>query len=292
MEAIQEMNLPVIINDTRTKMSRKRIWELDFLRGICIILMCLDHMVFNFAATFAKAWKATGNANLINLVDTAIKYWTHPARLAAQETVLWIFFSLCGMSIIFSRNNFFHSIKILFVAALITLVTTSLVKFGMDEGNIIRFGVLHMLGVSSFIVAIIYTFTRKNRWVTSAVFLSLALALFLFDELYLSKGAWHKDIAWLSVFSESLGDIGKFSPGDCFPMMPYIIRVFVGAGLAPLIYYKKKSLLPRLEGNWYRPINFLGRKTLWVVLLHQPVIIGALALISYFFLTPGNFGLL
>ncbi len=282
---------PLIIRDTFTIAFKKRVWELDFLRGVCILLMCIDHTVFNFAVTFKQSWIATGNENLIELVDLAIKYWGHPARLAAQEAVLWTFFSLCGISIVFTRNSFLHSAKIILAAGIISAVTLTLVNYNiLNKGDAIRFGVLHMLGTMSLIVAIIYTFTRKNKWVNFGVFFALAVAVILLDELYLDRVELHKDIVWLSMFHENLGHISKFSPGDCFPLIPSAAKVFVGAALGPLLYGKKKTLLPRLDGSWYKPVNFVGRHTIWVVLIHQPIIIGTIAVINYFFLTPGSFG--
>ncbi len=282
---------PRIIRDTLTRMPRKRVWELDFLRGVCILLMCADHTVFNFAVTFRSYWIATGNEKLIELVKLAITYWNHPARHAAQEAVLWTFFSLCGMSIAFTRNTYRHSFKIILAAGIISAVTLTLISYNMlDKGDAIRFGVLHMLGTVSLIVAVIYSFTRKNKWVNFAVFLSLALAVLLANALYFDRVDLRGDIAWLSIFHENMGRIAEFSPGDCFPLIPSAAKVFVGAALGPILYGKKKTLLPRLEGGWYRPINFLGRHTIWVVLAHQPIIIGIIALINYFFLTPGSFG--
>lgn len=287
----EDVYTPVIIRDTLTRFKRKRIWELDFFRGVCILLMCMDHTVFNFAATFAAHWKASGNDNLVALVNLAVEYWKHPARLAVQEAVLWTFFSLCGMSVALTRNTFLHSAKIILAAGIISAVTLTLVQFNMlNKGDAIRFGVLHMLGAVSLIVAVIYTFTRKNKWVNFGVFLSLALIVLLVDALYLDRVELHKETVWLSMFHENLGHITQFSPGDCFPLIPHAAKVFVGAALGPLLYGKKKTLLPSFEGSWYRPVNFIGRHTIWVVLIHQPIIIGIIALINYLFLTPGSSG--
>ncbi len=291
MEKVALTYNPRIILDTGHKPPRKRIWELDFLRGVCILLMVFDHTIFNFGATFAEVWTATGRPELIKLVEFSIWYWDHPARIAVQEAVLWTFFSLCGASVLFSRNNLRHAVKILICAGIISIAIEIMLKLGMDKGYAIRFGVLHMLGVSSLVVAIVYAFTRKNRWVASGVFIALAVALILLDELYLQKGRWYADLPWMCMFHENLGSVEKFSPGDYFPLIPNIVRVFAGAAIAPLLYYKKRSLLPRLEGCWHRPINFFGRHTLLIVILHQPIIVGAIALINYIFLTPGSFSI-
>ena len=39
---------------------KNRIWELDFIRGICVLLMIWDHFMFNISEIFGEAW-ATAN---------------------------------------------------------------------------------------------------------------------------------------------------------------------------------------------------------------------------------------
>ena len=38
------------------KAPRNRIWEIDFLRGACVVLMILDHLVMMIAQFFGPAW--------------------------------------------------------------------------------------------------------------------------------------------------------------------------------------------------------------------------------------------
>ncbi|HCJ01687.1 MAG TPA: hypothetical protein DHV31_02215 [Clostridiales bacterium] len=44
--------------------SARRIWELDFLRGFTILLMCIDHLMFDLSSTigFYAAWSSKGGA--------------------------------------------------------------------------------------------------------------------------------------------------------------------------------------------------------------------------------------
>ena len=35
---------------------RSRIWELDFLRGVCVLLMVFDHTMYDIALQFGNTW--------------------------------------------------------------------------------------------------------------------------------------------------------------------------------------------------------------------------------------------
>ena len=40
------------------KPRRNRIWELDFLRGVCVLLMIFDHFMFDVGDIFGSEWAA------------------------------------------------------------------------------------------------------------------------------------------------------------------------------------------------------------------------------------------
>ena len=66
--------------------------------------------------------------------------------------------------------------------------------------------------------------------------------------------------------------------------------MLIGAAIAPVLYPKRRSLLPWLgEYNWYAPFSFWGRHALWVYVLHQVVLAVIFAIISALFVTPGDF---
>ena len=77
---------------------------------------------------------------------------------------------------------------------------------------------------------------------------------------------------------------------DYYPVFPTAGYMLLGAAIAPVLYPKKRSLLPRLgEYDWHRPFDFWGRIAIWVYVLHQVVIMVIFALISFIFITPGDF---
>lgn len=87
-----------------------------------------------------------------------------------------------------------------------------------------------------------------------------------------------------------LGNRRNFFSGDYYPIFPTTGYMLLGAALGAMIYPKKKSLLPHLgKYDWYKPFTFWGKIAIWVYALHQVVVVVLLAIISFIFITPGNF---
>ena len=289
--------------------ARRRIWELDFLRGVFILLMVMDHTFFDigYPYMFGNAWLASGNEGAIRMVEFCRFYWDNPVREWVHDLVLWGFFLLCGMSVAFSRNNYIHSVKIGLCAVVLTCGTLLAEGWGIGEGIVVRFGVLHMLAVCALLVALLYGVVRRHRLLQIYTFFGLGLAFYLLGVLYFDTQTWPTEPAWLSIISDNMGDAYLFTPGDHFPLfgymdgltaysrwlaVPYITRVFWGAALVPLLYPTKRTLLPTFDRAWHRPMCFIGRHTLIVVVLHQVLIPVVLGLITGWFITPGDYGII
>ena len=99
------------------KPQKQRIWELDFLRGICVLLMIFDHTMYDIGGLFCDAWIATGKEYIIMLVELAQDYFSNSQlRFTVQKIVVWIFALLCGISCSLSRSNLKRGIKATIIA--------------------------------------------------------------------------------------------------------------------------------------------------------------------------------
>lgn len=274
----------------------RRIWELDFLRGFTILLMVVDHFMFDLAYLFSRDWIRQGGA--AKAVATFAKmWWDHGAswvgatRDVVQVVCLCIFFGLCGGSTIFSRDNATRAMKTMLAAAVITLGTVAgyLLEI-LDYSYVITFGVLHMLSFATLAVAGVYALTRlaKQRGDLIFVIVSAVLAglVFLADHLIGQADVEFSD--WLFPLHRDFAD-PRMMGGDYFPLIPYLGYAFAGAAIVTLLYGRGKSLLPRLDGGWNRPFRFVGRHTLIVVVTHQVVNMVLLCLLTAAFVDPGNF---
>jgi len=164
-------------------------------------------------------------------------------------------------------------------ALMLTLVT----YLFMPE-LLIRFGILHMMGCCMLLAALIRPLLKKIPWG-----IGFAVCALLFVFLYsMPKGAvGFLGFTFLSLPSELystsfLFPIGlpspRFASGDYFPLIPWIFLFFTGYfGFRPL--KKRKVFAATKPGK--NPLEFMGRHSLIIYLLHQPVILGILLLLQY-----------
>ena len=129
------------------------------MRGLCIILMVLDH--FFLAARFfmPNIWirfevppcPYYGTAPWSGLRETANWWWTQcPLRPRVRAVVLVLFCTLCGISCTLSKSNLKRGLAAAFVAGGITLVT-HLGQTILEIPMAIYFGVIHMYAAAILI---------------------------------------------------------------------------------------------------------------------------------------------
>lgn len=300
---------------------KKRIWELDALRGFAVFMMVFDHFMYLLWSMFGPAWYgrkalrfstavyemklgeflralaggeitgATGGG--LNLCVFAKYYWSCAPRNVIHPIFLFIFFAICGVSCTFSRSNLKRGIMLLFVALLVSVVT-----YLFDESVFIHFGTLTFLAFCILFWELLkrlcaFCGDRAAKWVTAGVSAAVFLAVTLvFHLLPLSSVAEIPD-AWGWLFAShpawSTEYATSVSPGEFTGMIPWAALFFFGAAVGPLLYGKKRTLLPFLDKPAWKPLCFIGRHALLVYCLHQLVLIGVLAVVSYLWLTPGSF---
>ena len=154
---------------------RSRIWELDFLRGICVLLMVFDHTMYDIALQFGNTWyAATDSEFLRELILRAREYWHSDLRYTVQDIVVWLFALLCGISCSFSKNNFKRGVEVALFAGIITVVTTLI-------ETPITFGILHMFAFSILLWVIVDICCGGDKHKTALVCLVLGLAIIFID---------------------------------------------------------------------------------------------------------------
>ena len=245
----------------------KRIHEIDFLRGILIILVILDHL-FWFVKTYSLKWG--GDTNGVYLATNF--YWTSGARQIIRQIVLFLFVFVSGISCSFSKNNWKRAGKMLIVWALLSIFTNVGDRLfnGGKGGWIIDFNVIGVLAWS----ILIYCFCQKMSWkgiaaVTLIMFLLSMMIVLIPQEI---RNAVYLPALWAP---DGLVRPAVENPvhltGDWMPLFPYITFFFMGVLFSLFVYNKKQSLLTRHE--WERGMCFIGRNTIWVYLAHEPVLL-------------------
>lgn len=270
---------------------RERIWEIDFLRGFCILLMIFDHIALMLWMYFGPEWYGGTSAMFSNttfggkLCTLCYTYWFSELRAVGHPIVLFIFFAISGISCAFSRSNLKRGIGLAIVALLYTLVT-----YIIDEtlylGCFTSFGVLHFYAFCILTWSLICALCRSNIIARSAVSFCIVVTVLLVYHLYTAPSSTPEWLFFVFPHTNLDGSNATFysqssvSPGDLFNLIPWASFFFTGTMLQPLLYGKKRSLLPKLNGAWNRPFCFLGRHALPIYILHVVVIAVLLAVIS------------
>jgi Protein of unknown function (DUF1624). len=86
---------------------KQRIWELDFLRGVCVILMVVFHFLV-VTIDYTREWYSyaiVGDDGMAGLGRFAVNYMYSGFNEVAHPFVIYLFIMLCGFSCGFSRSN-------------------------------------------------------------------------------------------------------------------------------------------------------------------------------------------
>ena len=233
----------------------KRVWEVDFLRGFCMLFVIWDHLMFDFAFLFSFS-TALGSA----ISNFASSYWVSGIRTATHDYFVGAFVITSGLSCVFSRNDFKKSLKVLGVGLLITLATNAFSE-QMGRGIIINFGVLHMLGMCGLIWAFLKSFECPN-WLVGVLAVGCLAVGYYFQSQNLVE---YIGAIWLFESKQAL----FWSPGDFWPLLPWLGWFFVGVLAGRLCYKDKRTKLACIKEQYVSPVTFVGRHSLIFYVVSQ-----------------------
>lgn len=252
----------------------QRIFELDFLRGLLLVMMCLDHLAYDFYCL--PYWFPYSESELIATLGkfgetVAFSSW----RLALHYIFATAFLLLAGIGSALTKRPLKRVGQIALAATGITVVTVLLDLF-FDLGCTILFGVLSAMAAGTFLCWVCSLFGEKiGKY--AALILGTVIVLIGFSL------KWYDAPVLYSVGSEDLAGValGTVSYGaDWFPVFPCAGVVAVGYFLGKTLYRQKRSLILALRGK-SNALCVAGRYSLWIYLFHQPVLIGILYLLIF-----------
>lgn len=280
------MNETKYIGKPLIRVKKQRAWELDFMRGVAVILMCFDHMMFDLSHPngFFSNFYEVENSFAAWLYELARSYWgstaTFGLRFWGHYIFVFVFLFLVGTSCAFSRDNTRRGAICGLAALLFTGISYVLKAMGMMQYGIV-FGILHCIALCILCVAAVDILTAWNKKVN--LFAPLVLGIIILS-VGISRQFWMMTYHYDHVFTDAhfTGYImGTNAFGDdWFGLFPYVGMVFIGTFWGKAAYPDRKSLLPMLDGKWHKPVTFVGRRAIFFYFLHQPVIAGIIMLIG------------
>lgn len=227
---------------------RERVRALDAIRGLLIIGMVLDHILYDCVVYLGLPEV---------YFDNPIRYGFHIAGAA-------LFVLMSGMSGSISRSVLKRGLMLAVIAGLVTLCT-----WVIDHDAFIVFGILHMLAAAM----LLYGLTRKLiDKIPRAVRLILWLGLLILTVVLTKTLNWYTDWSWLIGFAAP-----SFVSLDYFPLLPWVFVYLLGVWAGPYVFgYRLPSWFYRIRCRFTETV---GKYSLWVYLAHQPVVLGIILII-------------
>jgi len=225
-----------------------RIGPIDVLRGAALCLMIVYHFSFDL--------------NWFGFIRSDFDH--DPFWLGFRGMIVSSFMLLVGVSLLLARRagvtprHFWRRIALIGSCAILVSVASYLTF----PQTFITFGILHCIAVSSVLA---WPATRFPRAALLAGALIVAVgnlvALPLFDTPWLQ---------WLGLMTH------KPATEDYVPLLPWLGVVMIGIGVGHWLSLRQFAPLRPLSRFAPRWLVWLGRHSLLVYMLHQPVLVGLL----------------
>lgn len=255
-------------------MARGRIRFLDELRGLCIVLMVFYHAFYVAGYLF----------------DVSPAHALFDFFEPIQPFFAGLFVVICGISCHLSHSNLKRGLFLAAAAALLSLVMWCAVFWGiLSPDSYVWFGVLHCLAAC----ILLYTLLRPTlQLIPPWLGILFSAILFLlcwhvpFDNGYYFgiDGIFRVDIPlapvndpWLYAFALC----PVYGASDYFPLIPWFFCFLMGSYIG--VWAKKGKFPKTLYRSRVPFLATIGRHTLWVYVLHQPIIYGICFLIDTVF---------
>ncbi|MCF0138146.1 MAG: DUF1624 domain-containing protein [Oscillospiraceae bacterium] len=259
-----------------------RIQELDLMRGIAVLLMIFDHLMYNLWGLMPLVFRDYPAEGLsLKIARTALYYWRMDLRTGIRFIVLAVFMLLTGICCSLSRSNLRRGLRLMGFALLVT-AATFVVGLVTDYPDItIAFGVLHCIALALICVGL-----ADKLGVSKWIYLALGLVMVTAGAILFSDAefiSYSEGNAAVTVLRSVLGTASCGS--DCFPFLLFGGQVFVGVFVGRQFYTERRSVFGARYENGL--VTFVGRNSLAVYIIHQmilPVLIGLILLACGFHL--------
>lgn len=217
-----------------------RIGTIDAVRGICVIMMIIYHIMFDL--------------RYFGIMEIDLQFLP---ILLFQRAIGTGFLIVAGISMWISEaghktydRHFQRFLKLSLVAAAITLAT-----WIYPHQSFISFGIIHLMAFSALLGPL---FFRLGKWN-----LPLGLAIIALGSLPPGLESDFPYLFWLG-FPDP-----EYTALDYYPLIPWFGAVLIGIYAGQNAMKKLAVSLP-----FGKSLEWIGRNSLAIYVLHQPVIIG------------------
>lgn len=252
------------------KYNRERLALLDSLRGLTLISMILYH----------ASWDA------VYMAGADWPWYRSRAGFIWQQSICWTFILLSGFCVPFSSRLLKRGLEVFGAGALVMLVTNLV----LPEDRVI-FGVLTLIGscmlLFAFLKDAVGRIINSTRAASAAVLVSAVLFILFRDvnsgvigngmlcRIFPQIPFWGVSVPpylYKDLMTAYLGfPPAGFYSTDYFSLLPWCFLYFCGYALH-ILCRECGAFQSRIFKADCRPLSFLGRNSLMIYLLHQPVL--------------------
>jgi uncharacterized membrane protein len=224
-----------------------RVRRVDALRGSALCLMFVYHFAFDL--------------RFYRVVTADFEH--DPFWLAFRGLIVTSFLLLVGVSLVLadragaSNSHFWKRVGVIVACAL----AASIGSWLLFPQTFITFGILHCIAVASVLA---WPCVRRPALALAIGAAVIAIAFAFSNPLFDSR-AW----SWIGFTTH------KPATEDYVPLFPWAGVVFVGIALGHALSRTSFRALAPLS-HAPRWLTFLGRHSLFVYMVHQPILLGVL----------------
>lgn len=254
---------------SRLKSNKERAWELDFLRGVAVIMMLFMHTSWDIRYEFG--------------IDTfsyleAGWFWAfvHPI-------IVVLFVGVSGICCTLSHNNIYRGLKLL-GATLALDGATIFATYVLGINCLIIFNVLSVLTCGVFLYSLITLIEKATG--ARANMVSVIMGLVGLYIVICGCNIGEMDYSTENLLFLPVGFAIADEPwmADYMPLFPWLGVFLIGCVIGRLCYKEKKSVFGsrgKITKAITRPFEFIGRHSLIIYLAHQPLVYGILWVIFW-----------
>ena len=238
--------------------NQTRLHALDALRGLCLISMTAYH----------------GLWNLVYLFGMDLPWYRGTPGYVWQQSICWTFILLSGFCWQMGRRHLKRGLMIFGGGILVSLVTHLLMP-----ASRITFGILTCTGSC---VLLLIPLDKLLKKIPAGIGAAVSFGIFIllrncssgelgFEGLVIAQ---LPESLYRNLLTTYLGfPMRGFFSADYFPLLPWVFLFLTGYFLHSLLHKQGMALKFFARGQ-FPVLNFLGRHSLLVYLLHQPVVYG------------------
>ncbi len=255
------------------KKAGNRVFLLDSIRGLAVVNMVTYHLIYDLIRIFGVA--VGGHTGVSSYFP-----W--------QQTICITFILIAGITFHLSRKAWKNGLERALCAGVLTVVTAQVLP-----EELIVFGIIHFLAAAVLLTIICQPLLKK---IPMAAGFAGSLAIFIWlrhiSEGWIGlRGLWTGELPSVLYDNRFMFWLGfpsdQFYSSDYFAVLPWIFLYWAGyfggrwwIQVSGLI--KTQTAVP--ESRLYRitdkSLGTVGRKSLWIYMLHQPVTYGILLLVD------------